>query len=82
MMDDREAFEMAVSSNMGQIYELSKVFIQDCAGKEILKMLTDSSFSYSLANLSASQGKKSEKMCAALTVIEIFRVFLWPFRLI
>jgi len=47
---------------------MSKMFIQDCAGKEILKMLTDSSFSYALANLSASQGKKTEKMCAALMV--------------
>jgi len=72
-MDDRQTFEMTVSSSMGQIYEMSKMFIQDCAGKEILKMLTDSSFSYSLANLSTPQAKKSEKMCAALTVTSIFK---------
>ena len=69
VMDDRQTFEMTVSSNMGQIYEMSKMFIEDCAGKEILKMLTDSSFNYSFVNLSASQAKKSEKMCVALVVI-------------
>jgi len=68
-MNDRQAFDMTVSSNIGQVYEMSKMFIEDCAGKEILKMLTDSSFSYSFANLSASQAKKSEKMCVALVVI-------------
>jgi len=44
---------------------MSKIFIEDSAGKEILKMLTDSSLSYALANLSAPQAKKSEKMCTA-----------------
>jgi len=51
---------------------MSKTFIHDCAGKEILKMLTDSNFSYSLANLSDSQARKTDKMCVALVVILFF----------
>jgi len=66
VLDDKQAFDLNVSPNIGQIYEMSKIFIQDAAGNEIVKMLTDNSFSYALSNLSATQAKKSEKMCIAL----------------
>jgi len=66
MMNDKEEFDRNISSNMAQILEMSKKFIEDCAGKEITKMLSDGSQSYIFANLPSSQAKKSDKMCASL----------------
>jgi len=68
-MKQRKRFEESISGTIGQIYELSKMWIEDSAGKEIqamLKDVKDVSNNFIFTNIHANLAKKAEKPCVAL----------------